>query len=223
MSHALTRLALAGLLLCAAAQGQQQQSAKEICPTIIVDCPSDVSKPGELRTFTATVTGAATAKLSYAWAISGGTIRSGQGTPTIQVEVEGLSGLTGTVTVTGVPESCVSSASCTTSICSGFILSRLYDRYGKLRWAEERKRLDSFADELQHQPGAQGYVVVSPGPKETEQSALRRAARAQSYLVNTRGIDAGRIVMGAGEAREALTVELWIVPAGATPPPLKAR
>jgi hypothetical protein len=37
-------------------------------------------------------------------------------------------------------------------------------------------------------------------------------------LVNTRGIDAGRLVTVDGGCRADLTVELWIVPSGATAP-----
>jgi hypothetical protein len=220
MPHPLTRLALAVLLLCVAAQGQQQMPAPNGCPTITVDCPSGLPQPGELQTFTATVTGATTTNLNHVWAVSAGTIRSGQGTPTIQVEH--TNGLTATVTVTGLPAACVNSASCSFIICPA-PQSQRFDTYGKLSFANERKRLDLFADELKNQPGAQGYVIVSSGRADTEQSALRRAARAQSYLVNTRGIDPGRIVMGAGEASKELLVELYIVPAGAMPPPMKAQ
>jgi hypothetical protein len=37
-------------------------------------------------------------------------------------------------------------------------------------------------------------------------------------MVNTRGVDPGRIVTVDGGYREDMTVELWIVPSGATPP-----
>jgi hypothetical protein len=38
------------------------------------------------------------------------------------------------------------------------------------------------------------------------------------YLVDTRGVDAKRIVVINGGYREEWTAELWIVPKGATPP-----
>jgi PKD-like domain len=173
MSHALTRLVLASLLLCGTTQSQQPTPAANVCPTITVDCPSDLPKPGELRTFTATVTGATTTKLDYVWTVSAGTIRSGQGTPSIQVEFESYGGLTGTLTVAGLPASCTNSVSCSSSGCGLPPSAVLFDKYGKLRWTEEQMRLKLFADELRAQPGAQGYVIVSPGLNGTEQAARK--------------------------------------------------
>jgi len=48
--------------------------------------------------------------------------------------------------------------------------------------------------------------------------ARRRANRAKDYLVNTRGIDAGRLVVVDGGCMPELKVELWDRPSGATPP-----
>ncbi|MDQ2921342.1 MAG: hypothetical protein M3R52_07010, partial [Acidobacteriota bacterium] len=48
--------------------------------------------------------------------------------------------------------------------------------------------------------------------------AQARADRAKDYLVNTRGIDAGRLTTVDGGCRSDLAVELWVVPTGATPP-----
>lgn len=220
MCHALTRLALASLLLCGTARSQQPTPTANGCPTITIDCPSNLPRPGELQTFTATVTGATT-KLDYVWTVSAGTIRSGQGTPTIQVEQAGYEGLTGTLTVIGLPASCTNSVSCATAVCGLPPLALVFDKYGKLRWAEEQRRLKAFAAELQAQPGARGYVIASPGLNDTEQAARKRATRAQSYLVNTRGIESGRIVMGTDEVYEDFMVELYIVPPGATPPHIK--
>jgi hypothetical protein len=48
--------------------------------------------------------------------------------------------------------------------------------------------------------------------------AQKRIERAKDYLVNTRGIDAGRIMTVDGGCRADVAVELWVVPTGATPP-----
>ncbi|HJT66320.1 MAG TPA: hypothetical protein VJ749_07700, partial [Pyrinomonadaceae bacterium] len=48
--------------------------------------------------------------------------------------------------------------------------------------------------------------------------AQQRGDRAKDYLVNTRGIEAGRITVVDGGCRSDLTVQLWIVPSGATAP-----
>jgi hypothetical protein len=94
-------------------------------------------------------------------------------------------------------------------------LAQKFDEYGNIRFNDEKARLDNYAIQLQNQPGAQGYIIAY-GSCAGEAQA--RADRAKDYLVNTRGIDAGRIVTMDGGCRSDLSVELWIVPSGATPP-----
>ncbi len=43
-------------------------------------------------------------------------------------------------------------------------------------------------------------------------------ARAQSYLVATRGIDASRVRVVNGGTSDVNYIELWLVPRGAKPP-----
>jgi len=90
-----------------------------------------------------------------------------------------------------------------------------FDEYGNIRFNDEKARLDNYAIQLQNAPTDQGYIVAY-GSCAGEAQA--RADRAKDYLVNTRGIDAGRIVTIDGGCRADLAVELWIVPTGATPP-----
>jgi hypothetical protein len=90
-----------------------------------------------------------------------------------------------------------------------------FDEYGDIKFNDEKARLDNYAIQLQNQPGAQGYILAY-GSCEGEAQA--RADRAKGYLVNTRGIDAGRLVTVDGGCRSELLVQLWIVPTGATAP-----
>ncbi len=93
-----------------------------------------------------------------------------------------------------------------------------FDEYGNIRFNDEKARLDNFANELQNQPQAQGLIIAYGGRRGRAGEAQARADRAKDYLVTTRGIDAGRIQTLDGGFREDLTVELWIVPQGATSP-----
>ena len=93
-----------------------------------------------------------------------------------------------------------------------------FDEYGNIRFNDEKARLDNYAIPLQNDPGAQGYIIAYGGRRGVAGEAQARADRAKNYLVNTRGIDAGRLVTVDGGYREDLTVELWIVPTGATAP-----
>src|SRR3989454_12336770 len=73
----------------------------------------------------------------------------------------------------------------------------------------------NFAVELQNKPGSTGYII---GYGTCEGEGLARANRAKDYLVNTRGIDAGRITVIDGGCRAELLVQLFVCEQGATPP-----
>jgi len=186
---------------------------KPPCPTVSVSCPSEVG-PGAPITITAQ---AGDGNVTYNWSISAGTITSGQGTSTITVDTAGISGqtVTSTVEVGGLDPSCSRTASCSTGIRPLPPVARKFDEYGNIRFNDEKARLDNYAIELQNQPGS-GGTIVAFGTCAGEAQA--RADRAKDYLVNTRGIDAGRLTTVDGGCREALAVELWIVPNGAAAP-----
>jgi hypothetical protein len=93
-----------------------------------------------------------------------------------------------------------------------------FDEYGNIPRNDVKARLDNFANELQANPGAQGYIIAYGGRRGPAGEAQRRADFAKDYLVNTRGIDAGRLVTIDGGFKDEASTELWIVPAGATPP-----
>ena len=92
---------------------------------------------------------------------------------------------------------------------------RKFDEYGNIRFNDEKARLDNYAIQLQNEPGSTATIIVY-GSCAGE--AQQRADRAKDYLVNTRGIEAGRITVVDGGCREDLTVQLWIVPQGSTAP-----
>ena len=188
------------------------------CPTVSVSCPSEV-EPNQPITFTASVSGGdPAATWTYNWSVSAGTISSGQGTSTIQVDTAGLAGqtVTATVSIGGADPSCTgTTASCTTSVKPPPPLAVKFDEYGNIRFNDEKARLDNYAIQLQNQPGSAATIIVY-GSCAGE--AQQRGDRAKDYLVNTRGIEAGRITVVDGGCRSDLTVQLWIVPSGAAAP-----
>ena len=188
-----------------------------VCPTVNVTCPSDVSEGGSI-TFTANFTpGTPQVTPTYNWTVSAGTITSGQGTSAITVDTKGLGGQTVTATVElgGVDPTCGRTASCSTPVRPNPQPPRKFDEYGNIRFNDEKARLDNFAIQLQNEPTSQGYII---GYGSCDAEGQTRANRAKDYLVNTRGIDAGRIMVVDGGCMPELKVELWIVPQGATPP-----
>lgn len=92
------------------------------------------------------------------------------------------------------------------------------DEYGKIGHCDETARLDNFAIELQNNPGLSGYLLVYVGKNDLPSWTEGILGRAADYLVNTRGLDAGRIKVIDGGYREERTTELWAVPEHAAPP-----
>jgi hypothetical protein len=132
------------------------------------------------------------------------------------VDTTGAGGqtITATVEVGGLAPECQRTASCSFTVNQPSI-ARKFDEYGDIRFNDEKARLDNFAIQLQNEPGATGVIVAYGARTGPAGQAQARADRAKDYLVNTRGIDAGRIVTIDGGCKENLTVELWIQPQGA--------
>jgi hypothetical protein len=192
-------------------------AAPIVCPTVSVSCPSDIDQ-GSPITYTASITnGPANVTATYNWSVSAGTISGGQGTSSITVDTAGLGGqsVTATVELGGFDPSCSRTASCTTSVKPPPQQPTKFDEYGNIKFNDEKARLDNYAIQLQNAPGS-AATIIAYGSCAGEAQA--RADRAKDYLVNTRGIEAGRITTIDGGCRPDLTVQLWIVPQGATAP-----
>jgi hypothetical protein len=189
---------------------------REVCPNISISCPDRVTMGAPL-TFAADVNGGTPgAQALYNWTVSTGTISSGQGTPTITVSTVGLGGqdVRATLTVNGYSGlNCT--ASCSTPVQAERIRPRQFDEFGDIARNDEKARLDVFASELQNDPRASGYILVWGGKPG---AAPKRATDDKAYLVNTRGLDAMRIVTLTGRTGGDLRVQFWLVPAGAEAP-----
>ena len=91
-----------------------------------------------------------------------------------------------------------------------------FDEY--INPADEKKKLDNFAAILGQDAAQQGYVLVYAGRRSRLNEAEVTATRIKNYLVKMKRLDAGRIVTINGGHRAQATVELYLVPSGATPP-----
>ena len=111
----LTILLLAG---ASAIESQLQNPKDPDCPTITVTCPEH-PEPGKPLKFKANVVGGKPKfEISYNWTVDKGKITFGQGTSTIEVDLEGkdCQGVTATVELGDVDPECRRAASCTTCI-----------------------------------------------------------------------------------------------------------
>jgi hypothetical protein len=94
-----------------------------------------------------------------------------------------------------------------------------FDEFGDIAASDLIARLDSLAVALQNDPTARAFIIVYRTRRDLRGLSNRYAHRMKSYLVDSRGMEAARIVTVDGGAAECLTQELWIVPLGATPKP----
>lgn len=196
-----------------------QQSSSFTCPRVSVSCPADDCGCGAKHTFNAEVTDAAPGQnLTYEWTVSTGKITGGESTASINVETGGSRLHSITVTVDLISNTgCVASNSITQT-CLPAPAASLFDRYGDVPFDNETARLDRFVAELQNVRGAQGYLVVFAARGDVAGKDTQRSLRAKNYLVGKRGIEDARIVVVRGGEKTRAKIELWIVPAGATPP-----
>ena len=97
---------------------------------------------------------------------------------------------------------------------------RKFDEFtGDAQSEDIKARLDNFAIELQkNQPNAQGQIIMYRSRREPPGISYRYVQRARNYLVETRGLPSNRIVAIDGGASDCFLYELWVVPAGASPP-----
>ncbi|MCM3903324.1 MAG: hypothetical protein ND866_16605 [Pyrinomonadaceae bacterium] len=188
-----------------------------VCPSVYITCPDRVELDQPV-TFTSSLTGGSgNVTPNFNWTVSAGRIIEGQGTASIKVDTAGLAGQTlrATLSMGGYPLDC--SASCSVSFPVP-LKGKKFDEFGEIARNDEKARLDNYAIDLQNDPSSKAYVIVYPAPGGRSAQVQTQRSRIVDYLVNSRGFDAGRIVTVVGPPRSYMTVELWIVPQGATPP-----
>lgn len=188
-----------------------------VCPSVNISCPDRVI-PGQPVTFGAALTGGSgNVTPVYNWTVSAGKIIEGQGTNSIKVDTTGLAGqsVTATLSMGGYDSDC--SATCSLHFPAP-LTCRKFDEYSGITRNDEKARLDNFAIELQNDPTATAHVIVNPGQGGRSGQAQTQTKGIVDYLVNSRRLDAQRIVPIVGPERSGQMVELWVCPQGAAPP-----
>jgi hypothetical protein len=200
---------------------------KSPCPfPVNISAPQTVAE-GEIITFAADVNYGGTAGLKYNWVLSPATARimSGAGSPTIAVDSTGLGGKRVIATLTvddGSPDpACAQTAQAVAVVApveKKVLVAREFDECINCTFDDQKARLDNLAVELQNDPSVYAHIIAYGGRTSPVGQVNRLMTRARDYLVNQRGIDNSRIVVVNGGYREGDSVELWIVPTGASAP-----
>ncbi|MEO7508047.1 MAG: hypothetical protein ABIZ95_12470 [Pyrinomonadaceae bacterium] len=136
----------------------------------------------------------------------------------ISVEFVPNERMTATLTVggPGIPNECNRTASCTFAVFvdRGPLKA---DEFASLERKNEELRLTKFAGQLLAEPSGQAYIIAYGEKKKTD-STKKALVRMKAYLVKRFKFVPDRIVTVDGGLRQKASIELWLVPAGATPP-----
>ena len=195
------------------------------CPYAVnVAGPSTVTD-GEVITFASNVSYAGSSALNYTWTVSPASARiiSGAGTPTIMVDSTGL-GKQRVSAILVVDDGsgeriCRQTAQANTEVLGiPPPVIKCFDCFPFTVFDDTKARLDNLAIELQNAPTSQGYIIAYSGRGSRAGQADRLIKRAKEYLMNQRGIDAGRLTFINGGFRDTDYFELWVVPQGADAP-----
>ncbi|HJP93244.1 MAG TPA: hypothetical protein VJ875_14900 [Pyrinomonadaceae bacterium] len=200
---------------------------KSPCPfPVNVSAPKQVTD-GEIITYNADVAYRGNSALKYNWKISPSSARilSGAGSTTITVDSTGLGSQRVIVTLTvddgSSDPTCAQTAQAVSMIApleKRAIVAQEFDECSNCAFDDQKARLDNLAVELQNDPTTRAYIIAYGGRTSPLAQVERLMTRARDYLTAQRGIDASRLVVVNGGFREKDSVELWIVPSGATPP-----
>lgn len=92
-----------------------------------------------------------------------------------------------------------------------------FDEFGDELPTSAAARLDNFANMLEEQPAARGFIVVYRSHRDLPGISGRHLSWMRDYLINSRGLPKERVVGVDGGEASCLAHELWIVQPGATP------
>jgi len=201
--------------------------AKSPCPYPVNSSAPVSVNDGDLITFTSDVAYGGSAALSYTWTVSPSEARivSGASTATITVDSTGLGSQRVTATLLVDDGSgdalCRQRAQASTEIVSKkppVVECKPFDQFQSVAFDDTKARLDNLAIELQGSPGNQAYIIIYAGRTSRAGQADMLSRRTMDYLVNQRGVDAGRITIINGGYRDTDFIEIWLCPPGAKPP-----
>lgn len=196
--------------------GGQMIPAVVPCPFMEITKPQQPIRDGATVKLSANVQGReqATPPL-YVWTISSGSITSGQGTTTIEIDTTGAGldkEIRATLQVSGLPPECQYEAKATFTVAAP---AKKVDEYGELPEDKEKEHLDAFIANITDKE--QAYIFVYAGRTSPRGQASADIKRIRAYLLKA-GTSSDRIVTIDGGFREQIAHDLYIVPIGAESP-----
>ena len=97
--------------------------------------------------------------------------------------------------------------------------ARKFDDFGDIQASDLIARLDNLAIAVQQEPASKAFLIVYRTRRDLPGLSNRYAHRMRSYLINSRGLPAERIVVVDGGVANCLSQQLWVVPPNSAPKP----
>jgi hypothetical protein len=204
----LTVAALAFLMTFAHFEGWSQTD----CPKLEIVGPQSIVLPGDTADFTARLSPAKQSELSYKWEIDVGTVIKGSVAEKVTVLTDqnpGFRSLTATVTVNGLPAGCPNTASETVAVAANIDYFPI-DEYGRLRYNDERGRLDLALVQIKDHPTFHFLFVFSTPTKSSTASVAARKRRIEQHIT-FRKFSKARLHFIRRESRDVSTA-IYILP-----------
>lgn len=190
------------------------------CPRVQVQTQTGKTvRDGQSLTFAANIAGGdPRVQPTLLWNVNAGFVKSGQGTPKIEVDSTGAGTLPDRelvveVWVGGYAPECVIQESTRVKIIAP---ATKFGEFGELEWKATTENLKVLADFLAQSPDNL-YVIVYAGKKSERSYAFNWIRKLKDELVFD-GVAQRRIMAVDGGFREDPAYEFWIVPIGAEPP-----
>ena len=92
-----------------------------------------------------------------------------------------------------------------------------FDEYGGISSKKEKFRLKNFVIQLRQEKTSNAVIVARAGRHSCQGEAQSRASRVKKYLIQSGGIEAGRIVTIDAGYEEKWSIELYLAPQGVPP------
>lgn len=193
--------------------------------------PASVQE-GQLVTFTAVPDVMSPVPLRYGWSVSNGRVTSGLGTPTITVDSANMGGKTIDAELDVNDDVYDGRCRQVISVPTEIIPVKepppptpfICDQFEPGNRDQDKARFDNCVIQVQNTPDAQLFVYIYPGTDKVSVSRYsyeRTSKFYLDYIVKNRQMPPDRVRMVKGSARTRTSVVIWVVPPGATPPPVE--
>lgn len=148
----------------------------------------------------------------FSWKISGGDIRSGQGTRRLEfvAKTETSRQIEVNLNVEGAPPDLAPEVSCRVTVDPNCSLASLADQYSNITFSDEQSHLDRLAAKLASDSKSILYLVSYGGRNSCIYETRWRAERAQKYLVEQHKTAVNRVIIVESGFRESWSLEFFI-------------